>query len=203
MIEYFDYDIENETALDNLTEGLQLIGFDWRYLYANKSVMNQSKYSLKKDLIGFTMMEKYPNIEKTEMFSVLEQCMRERISRTIENEFEFPDNSKGWFELRIRPVPEGIFILSIDITEQKKVEEKKKEHIKDLEEMMFITSHKVREPITQILGVSNLLGGTKLSQEDLIKMVDYMKESALTLDVMTKELTTFMHEMKLKAETIL
>ena len=34
----------------------------------------------------------------------------------------FPDGSKGWFDLRMSPVPEGIVILSVDVTERKRSE---------------------------------------------------------------------------------
>src|ERR1051325_2572143 len=86
-----------EDALDHIREGFQLIGFDWRYKYVNDAVVKQSKYT-REELVGFTMMEKYPGIEETEMFSVLRRCMRERVTDKMENEFDFPDGSKGWFE---------------------------------------------------------------------------------------------------------
>tara|TARA_R110001592_G_scaffold257374_1_gene520941 strand:+ start:149 stop:1348 length:1200 start_codon:yes stop_codon:yes gene_type:complete len=123
--------------LDHLLEGFQLIDFDWRYLYVNKSAANQSKFS-KKDLLGYTIMEKYPNIEETELFKVLQRCMHERISDQIENEFTYADGSKGWFELRIEPVPEGLFILSINITERKLAEENLSELNQLLEEKVIL-----------------------------------------------------------------
>ena len=74
----------------------------------------------KGELLGYTMMQVYPGIDKTEMFSHLRNCMINRIQHQLDNEFTFPDGSKGWFELHINPVPEGILILSIDITNEKK-----------------------------------------------------------------------------------
>lgn len=106
------------STLDFLIEGLQVIDPDWRYLYLNDAAVNQSKFP-RNELIGYTMMEKYPGIENTSMYAVLEKCMKNRKPDKIENEFEFPDGSTGWFELRIQPVPEGIFILSMDISERK------------------------------------------------------------------------------------
>ncbi len=32
------------------------------------------------------------------------------------NEFDYPDQSKGWFELVLQKVPEGVLIMSNDIT---------------------------------------------------------------------------------------
>jgi len=101
---------------DILLEGKQVIGFDWRYLYLNPVCVKQSKYP-KEALLGKTMMEKYPGIEQTQLFAKMKQCMEERIPGKFENEFHYPDETTSWFELIIQPVPEGIMILSIDITE--------------------------------------------------------------------------------------
>jgi len=110
-------------TLDNMLEGVQIIGFDWKYLYVNNSLAKHARYS-KEELLGHTVMEKYPGIEKSPTFAMYERCFKERVSFQVENEFTFPDGSKGWFELSFQPVPEGIFILSIDITERKKAQEK-------------------------------------------------------------------------------
>jgi len=109
-------------TLDGLLEGCQIIGFDWRYLYANDAVARHGRRT-KDELLGHTMMEMYPGIEQTELFGYLRRCMEERIPHRMENQFVYPDGAEAWFELSIQPVPEGIFILSMDITEQKRMEE--------------------------------------------------------------------------------
>lgn len=185
-------------TLDNMMEGFQIIDYDFRYTYVNDTVVKQSKYP-REELIGFTMMEKYPGIENTELFKTLTKCMQDRLSTNFENEFDFPDGSKGYFELRIQPVQEGLFILSMDISERKHAELNKRAYIKGLEEMIFMTSHKVRQPVAHILGISILLNDSVNSQEDLNKMVGYMKESALSLDAFTKELTTFIKKLEVNA----
>jgi PAS domain S-box-containing protein len=117
-------EVENrlQTTLDSMLEGCQIIDYDWRYAYINEAGARQGRRT-KKELLGHTMMEMYPGIEKTEVFSYLRDCMNRRIAHKMENEFVFPDGSKGWFELRIEPVPEGVLILSMDITEQRKLAE--------------------------------------------------------------------------------
>lgn len=67
-----------------------------------------------------------------------------------------------------------------------------KEHIQGLEEMMFMVSHKVRQPITHIIGISYLLDKSIISVDELKQSVEYIKQSVLSLDSFTKELTTFM-----------
>lgn len=185
-------------TLDNLLEGFQLISFDWRYLYVNEAVVKQSRYPSKEDLLGFTMMEKYPGIENTQLFWTLQRCMVERVPALLENEFKFPDGSSGWFELRVEPVPEGLFVLSLDISERKNAELERKQYTQNLEEMIFMTSHKVRQPVSNILGLSALLDSASISLEELKNISGYMKQSAITLDNFTKELTTFIEELKIK-----
>ncbi len=112
--------------LDNMLEGAQIIDFTWKYIYVNNALVRHGKYS-REALLGYTMMEKYPGIEQTDMFAIIRRCMQERVAAQLETEFLFPDGSKGNFELSVQPVDEGIFILSIDITERKKAEREREE----------------------------------------------------------------------------
>jgi PAS domain S-box-containing protein len=119
-------------TLDTMIEGCQIIGFDWRYLYVNAAAAAQGR-SRPQALIGRTMMDAYPGIEATPVFAVLRRCMETRRVEHIENEFVFGDGSAGWFELVIQPVPEGLFVLSLDITERKRAERQLRELTADLE----------------------------------------------------------------------
>lgn len=188
-----------DSAFDHIQDGFQLIGFDWKYLYVNEAVVKQSKYPSKHDLVGFTMMEKYPGIEKSEMFKLLQEVMATRLPKSMQNEFKFPDDSTGWFELRVQPVPEGIFILSTDITDHKRAVHRQLDYIQKLEEMMHMTSHKVRQPVAQILGMSNLLNRESNTQQELEQISGGMKHAAQSLDVFTRELTQFIHDVKTSA----
>ncbi len=115
--------VENllEISLDNMIEGYQIIDRDWRYAYVNEAVVKQGR-STKEALLGKTMMQAYPGIEQTQLFNHLRNCMANRVPHKMETEFAFPDGSKGWFELHIEPVPQGILILSLDVTKNKENE---------------------------------------------------------------------------------
>ncbi len=106
-------------TLDHLTEGYTLISHEWRYLYLNDTAARQGR-AKKEDFLGRTPMEIFPGFEHTNMFEVFRRCMEERSVAQIEEEFTLVDGTKSWFELKIQPAPEGIFILSVDATERRK-----------------------------------------------------------------------------------
>ncbi|MBC7865098.1 MAG: PAS domain S-box protein [Bacteroidia bacterium] len=143
-------------TLDNLLEGIQIHDFNWKYTYVNHTLAKYSKCT-REELLGLTLIEKFPGIEDTHFFEVIQRCMIERKAEQLESEFIFPDGSKADFELSIQPVPEGIFILSIDITERKKAQKEILELNKNLEKKIIVrtaelaNSNKVLENKIQLL----------------------------------------------------
>ncbi|MFO0547845.1 MAG: PAS domain-containing protein [Polyangiaceae bacterium] len=108
-------------VLDSLHEGCQVIDPSWRYVYVNDALLSQAQRA-RENLVGHTMMECYPGIDTTPMFVELARCMRDRTHHSMLNEFEFPNGSRGWFELRFLPVPMGLCVLSTDITKRREAE---------------------------------------------------------------------------------
>ncbi len=112
-----DNNLTQYTLFDHMLEGVQVLDFEFKYLYLNDVVVAQAKSSLE-DLLHHKITDKFPGIDQSPMFQLLRQCMEERTPQTLLNEFDHLDGSKGYFELRMQPVPEGVLILSIDETER-------------------------------------------------------------------------------------
>lgn len=110
-------------TLDNMLEGVQIIGFDGTYKYINRAAASQA-HTTPEELAGCRMTEKFPGIEHTEVYGLILKCMEDRQPVQMENEFLLPDGDRIWVELSIQPVPEGVFILSVDISERRKAEER-------------------------------------------------------------------------------
>ncbi|MDP2387112.1 MAG: PAS domain S-box protein [Bacteroidota bacterium] len=107
---------------DKMIVGVQVINFEWKFVYLNDEAVIHSGFS-RKELIGHTAMELYPGIENTELFSVLRSVMEMGISKTMTNKFIYPDGSIAYFNLYMEPIEEGVLVQSFDITKQKIDEE--------------------------------------------------------------------------------
>jgi len=104
-------------ALDHMFEGLQIIDRGWRYLYVNETAARHGRRP-KERLLGSSMVECYPGIDETPMFRRLQKAMAGQPQR-FENEFTHADGATQWFELHVQPFPDGIVVLSYDITERR------------------------------------------------------------------------------------
>ena len=69
-----------------------------------------------------------------------------------------------------------------------KIQRLQKKYVKGLEEMMFLTSHAVRKPVANIIGIATQLDNSRLPKH-CRKLIECLKISASSLDVFTQQLT--------------
>ena len=165
-------------SIDHLLEGVQVVGTDWRYLYVNDTAARHGQRT-PEDLIGRTMMECYPGIDDTELFTTLRAVMDERTPQRLRNEFVYPTGERRWFDLRIQPVPSGICVLSIDVTDEHLSRERLRALERELEDAKRLEAlgrlaggiaHDFNNQLTAILGFTQLL-------------LDHQTDEAVTRDL--------------------
>ncbi len=177
------------SSLDNMIEGCQIIGRDWHYIYINEAAEKQNRRPTE-ELLGNRYMDMWPGVGSTNVFAMLQRCMDERIPQDMENEFTFPDGTVGWFELKISPVPEGIFILSMDITERKRTEDELIRSNTELQQFAYVASHDLQEPlrmVTAYLGLLEKKYGDQLDG-DAKKYMDFAIDGGLRAKDLVRDL---------------
>jgi PAS domain S-box-containing protein len=168
-------------------------------IYVNQKFCEISQYS-KNELIGQNHKMLNSGFHSEEFFTNMWDTIKSGNIWNGEVKNNAKDGSFFWLENTIFPVFDKrknivqYFSMRLPIDQKKKVEEERIGHIKSLEEMIFMTSHQVRQPIVNLLGLANQLEDFTNSKEEMLKIVGCIKESVVTLDSFTKELTTFIYK---------
>ena len=184
-------------TLDNMLEGCRVVDFEWRYRYINAAGARQIRQA-SEPMIGRSMLDLYPGIEATPVFAKLRRCMEERIPQEGETEFVLPGGTDAWIQWTALPMPEGITIFSLDVTERKRAEKEIKDINASLElriaertaelvkarevadaanraksAFLATMSHEIRTPMNGVIGMLEVLQHGKLD--------DHQAEAAQTI----------------------
>jgi PAS domain S-box-containing protein len=116
-----DSEARAHILMGSMRDTCQIIDFNWKYLYANDVVAKQCRHT-RDGLLKLTLMEAYPGIETTEIFTRLSESMAKRIPNQLEQEYILPNGTTGCFRLHIVPVKEGILVYTVESTVTKKLE---------------------------------------------------------------------------------
>lgn len=170
-------------------------------LYANQKFCEISKYR-EEDLIGQNHRILNSRYHSREFFKGMWETIGNGNVWDGEVRNKAKDGSFYWVYSIIFPVFDEnntiiqYFSIRVPIDEKRKQEEQREKRIRRLEKILFKISHEVRQPVTQILGVSDLLNDTQLNQEELRILINGMKKSAALLNLYTRELNQYVHNMK-------
>ncbi len=112
---------QKEELLDNMVEVVQLVDFDFNYLYVNKAA--EAKFGMMlSDAIG-TNAKDNGVIRDSGFFNKMKAAMADRIATKSEGEMRNFDGHLRWYHHSIQPISEGLMIISKDITHRKQMED--------------------------------------------------------------------------------
>ncbi|WP_276361360.1 PAS domain S-box protein [Daejeonella sp. H1SJ63] len=171
-------------------------------LFVNKRFCEISKYS-EEYLLGKNHRILNSGFHSRDFFKVMWKTIGKGFAWNGEVKNKASDGTFYWVETVVLPIKnkDGKIVqylsLRIPIDDKKNAENEKRKYLTALEDMLFMTSHEVRKPLTSCMGLMNLVEGeAPLSQLELWDTIKHLKSSALELDEFTQKLTIFMHRMK-------
>jgi PAS domain S-box-containing protein len=110
--------------LDRITDGIAVIGPDWRFRYLNESAATMLERP-RAELIGRTLWSYFRNTGSKRFQAVLEECVRDRRPFVIT---EYYSPVQRWFESRGFPQDENVVVLFRDISDQQLADQRLREY---------------------------------------------------------------------------
>lgn len=168
-------------------------------IYVNRKFCAVSKFT-KKELIGHNHRILNSGFHTKEFFKNMWGTIKSGEIWQGEVKNKAKDGTFFWLDNTIFPVFDEnkkivqYFSMRLSIDEKKIAEEERIEHIRSLERMLFMTSHQVRQPIVNLLGLARQLEDPTNSNDEVTQIVSFIKESVVLLDSFTKELTSFIYK---------
>jgi PAS domain S-box-containing protein len=101
--------------MDDMSDGFFVVGFDWSYIYVNRSGAEMCRLTPQK-MTGKTVRQLFADIESSEFYRDMKACMENRAAKRCETRFVHGDLSVNWYEVQLQPVEDGISMLVSDIT---------------------------------------------------------------------------------------
>lgn len=123
------------------------------------------------------------------------------IASALNNEpwyYESRVDTKGtikWLKINYLPVHDNtgavvrVSVTWSDITAQKETEQKVLNQLKQLREFSYITSHKLRQPLANIIGLTDLISSPSTTKEDMLTLLGKLRHVASDLDDVINTMT--------------
>lgn len=155
-------------------------------LFNRAAAENMQNLYQKETKVGQNMIVEYglPNTKEKFMRDFAMALSGKEVA--AERLLSFPTGEQVWVSLRLFPVfnEKGeVWAVALNYTN---IDRLKKQHQK-LEEIARLQSHTIRRPLTSILGLIDIIDKNNLNKENA-KILEYLKESALELDMVIHEI---------------
>jgi PAS domain S-box-containing protein len=111
---------ENIDILESVTDGFYALNKNWEVTYFNKTaekVLDRKR----EDVIGKNLWDFFPHSRDGKFFREYERAMAEKVSVHFEEEYA---PLGVWGSMNVYPTKDGIAVYFVDVTEQKKIQQK-------------------------------------------------------------------------------
>lgn len=174
-----------EAILENLSEGLMLIGPMGEILLCNRAVQNL--FNIQTDIKGKTLAE---TLKSAELMEIVKKTTESREPLSHEITVTHPKETclivtaMPFYPSSRKEAITGVVLTLHDITRLKRLEEMRKDFVANV-------SHEIKTPITAIRGFAEtLLGGAIDDRENAFKFLETIKKHSERLNSLVNDLLT-------------
>lgn len=111
---------EIENILESIADGFFTVNSQWEFTYINK-VSEEKLKAKREELLGKSIWEYFPEAQSMLFYSEYNKAMADKVSVHFE---EYYYQLDIWVSVNAYPTNNGLAVYFIDITEQKKIQEK-------------------------------------------------------------------------------
>jgi len=115
-------ELELESVLNRISDGVFSLDNKWRYTFANKTSVTANRRE-RNELVGQVLWEVHPEMRGTEFWDKLHEAKITGQAVSIES---FDAASSNWYSIKAYPSPDGLTVFYSDITAFKKADAKLK-----------------------------------------------------------------------------
>lgn len=189
-----------ETVITNAKDAIVITDVDVsekvvpNVVFANQAYSEMSGYNYE-EIINKSMLDTLSIEKNSDAYSDLISSLENKQECEIETATYRKNNEKYWVKFIMVPVfnkeKEHTHWISIkrDVTEQKQQEKEKEQLIaeltqnnKDLRQFSYITSHNLRAPLSNLIGLLNLTDDLNIQDEELRLIIDGFSKSTKLLN---------------------
>jgi PAS domain S-box-containing protein len=174
-----------------------------KIIFANKKFCEISKYS-EAELIGANHRIINSGYHPPEFFENMWRTISSGSVWHDEIKNKAKDGTTYWVDTVILPIinDDGrvyqYLSLRTVITDRKVAEEYSRSQISLMEKMLFMISHEIRRPVSNIMGLINLLDDEAIvTNPNSVELLEGIKFCVSEIDVFTRELSDFIHNNKI------
>jgi PAS domain S-box-containing protein len=190
--------------IDSYSDWLWSFDKDFNLVIANKSYLEfRQKLNQKPIVIGDKIYKNGDEAAKRKWIPIYERALNgEKINFEEKRQIE---GKEYYVEIYLSPILNsrneiiGCLGVTRDITERKLSQLAIADYANRLEEFAIKTSHELRRPIANIMGMTSLLNDKDLEDSDKDTAVDYLSTSINDLDTVVISMIELMEKNKTKA----
>ncbi len=189
-------ELEKTTArlkriLDSITDAYYTLDGDWRLTEVNHAFEAMTGLR-RQDILGKTLWDVFPEARQLKFYPEFQRAAANKTSASFEEYFRPLDT---WFEMSVYPFADGLIVYSRPINARKQAEAEQNKLIaelsaknRDLEQFAFITSHNLRAPVANLLGLIDLYNGADPGDPTNGVVIEQMGQATGKLDEIIRDL---------------